>query len=234
MTITRQIKERPILFSGEMVKAILAGRKTQTRRVLQQPRRKDGIKLLPELLRDMGAGHACPYGVTGDRLYVRETFAIESNWNIDSEESYPPPFKDGRPIKRIVDDPQWGDWWEQAHYKATDPEPELCIGGLEEPGVRWRPSIHMPRWASRIMLEIVDVRVERVQDISFDDAMAEGIHFQVVTHDASWTATIKSDPREGYAWLWNKLNAARGYGWDVNPWVWVIEFKKLEATQCPA
>lgn len=218
------MKERPILFSGEMVKAILAGRKTQTRRVLHQPRRKDGIKLVPELLRSMGAGHACPYGAAGDRLYVREMFCIESNFNIEHESVYPPPHNDGRPVNRVIDHPVYGDYWEQAHYKATDPAPELCIAGLEEPGVRWCPSIHMPRWASRIMLEIVNVRVERVQDISEADAMAEGSQEPslVPIVSACWSE------RQVYAKLWDHINKDRGYGWDVNPWAWVIEFKRIE------
>lgn len=233
MTTTKQIKERPILFSGEMVKAILAGCKTQTRRVLQQPRRKDGVKLLPELLATMGAGHACPYGAIGDRLYVRETYCIESNFNIEPESVYPPPYNDGRPVNRVVDHPVDGDYWEQAHYRATDPAPELCIAGLEEPGVRWRPSIFMPRWASRIMLEIVDVRVEQVQSISPDDCLAEGIDYaDCDPHNAHqyW----RQEAYAKYGELWDKINKDRGYGWAVNPWVWVIEFKKLEATQCPA
>lgn len=228
------MKERPILFSGEMVKAILEGRKTQTRRVIT-PQPKDGLKVRynpdngyvlygPEYLRSFVK---CPYGVVGDRLYVRETFCIESNFNIEPESIYPPPYNDGRPVKRVVDHPLDGDYWEQAHYKATDPAPELSIAGLEEPGVRWSPSIHMPRWASRITLEIIGVRVERVQDISPDDCLAEGINYaDCDPHNAHqyW----RQEAYAKYGELWNKINEDRGYGWGVNPWVWVVEFKAVQ------
>jgi len=130
-------KEHPIIFSGEMVRAILAGRKTQTRRVIR--RTHPGHLSRP----------ACPFGSPGDKLWVRETFCIESN--LETAPEYEPPFDDGRPVRR-VDDEGEGSYWQQCHYRATDPTPEMDIG-TGEPGVRWSPPIYMPRWASRITLK---------------------------------------------------------------------------------
>lgn len=222
------MKERPILFSGEMVKAILEGRKTQTRRVIKKhPLIEAGFSDNYIKNPDNFVIDDCPYGAIGDQLWVRETFCLESNFNMDDIESYPPPFKDGRPIKHYEDD-VWGSYWEQPHYRATDPTPELVIEGEggDEPGVRWKPSIHMPRWASRIMLEITGVRVERLQEIGCDDALAEGIDYS------------KCDPSNAHQYwreeavakfqeLWDSINAKRGYGWGTNPYVWVIEFKRV-------
>lgn len=163
------MKERPILFSGPMVRAILDGRKTQTRRVVK-PRQG---------MLDDWTGLPCPYGKPGDRLWVRETCYFEQ--------------PHGEVIYRA--DP--------GSEKALDPE---------FTGLRWRPSIHMPRWASRITLEIVNVRVERLQDIRVDDARAEGV-------TAKW-------PVHGFRNLWQSIN---GFGsWDANPWVWVVEFRNME------
>ena len=194
---------KPIIFSGQMVRAILNGRKSQTRRVkrLTLPGDRhyihaaDNFEYLKKLLPQ------CPYGVPGDRLWVRETFCLE---NCREVGYYPPPFND-RPIKHH-DETDDGIWWEQPHYRATDPTPELDIG-KEDPGVIWKPSIFMPRWASRIMLELTAVRVERVQDISEEDALAEGC----VTTPSDGTAfgpgtfTAKLD----YMMLWDKINGRR-------------------------
>lgn len=161
------MRERPIIFSGEMVRAILEGKKTQTRRVMKP----DWVRALdlgePEDL--VSAVTQCPYGQVGDRLWVRET------WH------------------RHDDDIMC--------YRAT----EICIGFAQ-----WKPSIFMPRKYSRITLEIVNIRVERVQDITFLDAIAEGV-------DIDW-------PERNYRLLWNRINSKRGYGWDVNPWVWCLTF----------
>jgi len=198
------MKERPILFNAEMVRAILDGRKTQTRRV---------IKPQPIIVGDGLSWPLCPYGIPGDRLWVRETFALESS----QEVSYDPPFKDGRPLLEVDGGFEHGTWWEQPHYKATDPEPELSYDG-EGPCVKWSPSIYMPRWASRILLEITDIRVERVKDISRDDAFSEGHPFTKPKHpEIKWN----------FEKLWNSINEKKGLGWDKNPWVWVIEFKAV-------
>lgn len=194
------MKERPIIFNGEMVRAILDGRKSQTRRVVKC------LDVPPVCWK-------CPYGVPGDRLWVRETFCIESSYEVGP---YPPPFSDGRPLNKHNG---WtcGEWWEQAHYKATDPTPELEIG-TGDPGVKWTPSIHMPRWASRITLEIVNVRVERVQEIDEAGAILEGVDAE--KYEKSY--------RYAFSQLWDSINVKRGFGWDKNVWVWVIEFKRVE------
>jgi hypothetical protein len=203
-------KTRPILFSGPMVRAILKGRKTQTRRVVKM--RVCGGRMIEAPADDDAAwvqrvAHN-PYGEPGDRLWVRETFCIESS----KEVAYEPPFTDGRPI-RHHDDEHWGAWWQQPHYRATDPVPELEIG-TGEPGVKWRPSIYMPRWASRITLEIRAVRVERLQDITPADAISEGCPGG--EHGDRYAAI------DQYRALWESIN---GLGsWDANPWVWVVEF----------
>ncbi len=234
------MKERPILFSSQMVRAILDGRKTQTRRLLK----KQPLDILPMKIPDAwvtlrtrepephGDLIKCRYGIPGDRLWVRETFVLE-RW--DDEPQAPA----DRPLHHYVPDPMNeydNEYWLWPHYKATDPEPELCYEDDDnddgEPKCKWKPSIHMPRWVSRITLEIVSVRVERLQDITSADVLAEGIRR---TEDGEWLGPLAGVP--GYPWgradlayaaLWNSINAERGFGWDVNPWVWVIEFKKVE------
>lgn len=177
-------RERPILFSGPMVRAILAGTKTQTRRV---------VKVEPGKL-DVGENPACPYGVPGgSRLWVRET------WYDDNAT------RDAEPIPTSHDD--------FIHYRA-DGEAHDQFEELDG-FLRWRPSIFMPRWASRITLEVTEVRVERLQEITEADAWAEGIAAHVVR------------PIHDYAALWDSLNAKRGFGWDTNPWVWVVSFRRL-------
>lgn len=178
------MRERPILFSGPMVRAILEGRKTQTRRVAMVTR--CGVRV-PALGCDPAPDAArCPYGVPGDRLWVRETW-------YDNLTARSPEQRASR---------------EEVYYRA-DGLPEF---EGEESEIRWRPSIHMPRWTSRLTLTITDVRVERLQDITEADAQAEGIE------------TYAGYARERFRDLWNNLNRSRGFGWDVNPWVWAIGF----------
>lgn len=171
-------KERPILFSGEMVRAILDGRKTQTRRVMKH---QNGAHL---------AFQKCPHGNPGDCLWVRESFRL----SVPAHEG-----QTGYPIYR-------------ANFKD---DPILGI---------WKPSIHMPRWASRITLEITGVRVERVRDISEEDAKAEGW-----PRDQELFPTVNTSYKANlwFERLWDSINAERGFGWDVNPWVWVLEFKRV-------
>lgn len=140
-----------------------------------------------------GGWARCSFGQPGDRLWVRETWADYTH-NIVSNNGVGIA-STTRPIYRADDDSSLYD-------------------------VRWKPSIHMPRWASRITLEVTEVRVERVQEITEDDVLAEGI-----THEFYMTEAARIGE---YRDLWNHLNAKRGYGWDANPWVWVIRFGPLQ------
>ena len=220
------MKERPIIFSDEMVKAILDGKKTQTRRPIDPQPDKSlelvGISFVwdgkTQAEFETPAGYhtplmyhpLCPYGQSGDRLWVRETFAVESSIEIADPIVYPPPFTDGRPIQ-WHDDPDYGKFWDQCHYKATDPAPELCYTDRDEPGVRWKPSIHMPRWASHITLEIVNVRVERLWEIRGPDCLAEGITIRPDGWDFLGT---------DFSTYWDTLYTKNPeYQWEANPWV---------------
>ena len=191
------MKERPILFSAPMVRAILQGKKTQTRRIVKpQPEsfvtkfsvNEHGIGISA----DEAQNHVwkCPYGVAGDRLWVRETWGL-----FDSQPSDGP---------------------ERAHvfYRATDGHRHELRFQL------WRPSIHMPRWASRITLEVVAVRVERLQDITDKDVFCEGIQ-QAVDEGLQGDGSARGAFRE----LWSSINGADS--WAANPWVWVVEFRSL-------
>lgn len=171
--------ERPILFSAPMVRALLAGSKTQTRRLV-----KFQGKDLETFLGLKNQAACCPYGQPGDRLWVRETFS--------------------------------DDWCEYGHPVQYRADGELD-SDMFDAGVKWRPSIHMPRLASRITLEVTGVRVEQLQDISRGEAMAEGCPFPNMSHG--------DDPRRWYADLWEQINGDGS--WEANPWVWVVEFKKI-------
>ncbi|MCK6414710.1 MAG: hypothetical protein L6Q63_04005 [Giesbergeria sp.] len=202
------MKERPILFSAPMVCALLAGTKTQTRRVVKpQPRRVDGGVPFGDAPQWAHAepGTAmmrCPYGKRGDRLWVRETF------------------------QRFTDDGE-------TLYKA-DPAGLKAMNELrrdECAEARWRPAIHMPRWASRITLEITSVRVERLQDIDISAAQAEGVSDtgSLILDSAG---NEQGGPIAEYAVLWEQINGPGS--WDANPWVWVLEFRRIdvEHSQC--
>ena len=201
------MKERPILFSAPMVRAILAGTKTQTRRVVKPHRSDDSF-----VLEDHGNGwwpyrsedgessvmldgcehrFNCPYGQPGDRLYVKET------WSHDGS--------GGPPI-----------------YMADLCERDYPGVPCEHGPARWSPSIHMPRWASRITLEITGVRVERLQDISEQDAMAEGVEPYRLPCHPQREALRHVD---GFCAVWESI-----YGpgsWERNPWVWAITFTRV-------
>jgi hypothetical protein len=234
------IKERPILFTGEMVRAILDGRKTQTRRVVKpQPERwidkyvpsaspehwlPQGVYISdpagalgrgPIEVRSNAPPVRCPYGQPGDRLWVREGFRYW--WDDD------PPNGTGlycviqyrdmtisKPAPGAIEDSDEG------HRFA-----ERC-----DRHQQWRPSIHMPRWASRITLEITEVRAERVQQISEGDANAEGCGLGCTVKSERF-GRYMSAGQYAFAELWDSINAKRGLGWEANPWVWVIGFRKL-------
>lgn len=199
------MKERPILFSGAMIRAILADQKTQTRRAAKPVKHPDlGHICTPgSLVLEREPQHvidrACPYGQTGDRLWVRETWAYGIHaLAADKDE-------DG-PFVYAADGTTQG---------------RLCE--------RWRPSIHMPRWASRILLEIVSVRVERLQSISEADAEAEGCAAEPCDHKRQSCEDVGCcGPTAvgAYRYLWDSINGAGS--WASNPWVWVVEFKRVE------
>lgn len=234
------MKERPILFSGGMVRAILDGRKTQTRRVMKyQPLFKTFRRYVmdddvPEAWQDSDdIFPLCPYGVPGDRLWVRETWA-DTNGESGPMISY----KAGGD-KFLIDDSYPVDYSKYPGCQFT-----MWCGDLRRgaKGHSWRPSIHMPRLASRITLEVTGVRVERLQDISEEDAKAEGakkyMWYQPDGRPESESRYLGGKEqfikdhipvyRNGFATLWDSINAKRGFGWDENPWVWVIEFRGVE------
>lgn len=223
------MKERPILFSAPMVLAILAGRKTQTRRVVKpQPQPGQSIRWHGAWFQwtQHGAnlGPVTPYAETGDRLWVRETTIITpkrwtSDWALFDKES-----------RRTDDD---GDM-RAVRYLATRPRRE----GANVYELKATPSIFMPRWASRITLEVTGVRVERLQDISEEDARAEGVarlHGRDVPAAMgggveTWTNYEEEDnwhtsARASFGSLWRSINGADS--WKANPWVWVVEFKRV-------
>lgn len=221
------VHTRPILFSGPMVRAILDGRKTQTRRVITKVAGFSEWATIDKTVVDTQAmlsrpsnvafinSRHCSYGQLGDRLWVRETFVLE---NCEA------PLPD-RPHQKI-EDSEWGPYL-VPHYRATEPEPHIIPPDLTDSyddRTRWSPSIFMPRWASRITLEVTGIRIEKVQDISPEDAGAEGITINLP--NAPFAAHFGRVAKFGA--LWDSLNAKRGYGWELNPWVWVVEFRQLQ------
>lgn len=249
------MKERGMIFNGEMVRAILDGRKTQTRRVIanvgsdnciplqKQSKTKDGIYTH---VMDAPNYGLCPFGKVGDHIWVRETWAILGNEDgccIDWEEKLCK--ADERSAARIYrasceqrpgnyglwsipDDADWKPHTKDYQYEGA-----------------WRPSIHMPRWASRILLEITDVRVERLNAISEEDAQREGVHtevwdqtvvarnyaasdefFQFWSEDMPYFVEMNELYRSSFRSLWESIYGAES--WQANPWVWVIEFKRVE------
>ncbi|MEM8489147.1 MAG: hypothetical protein AAF564_26620 [Bacteroidota bacterium] len=231
------MKERPVLFSAPMVNAILEERKTQTRRVVKSIKSAEGLAINPNEAKLFASEHMdslelqgfdfrstlltsvfhcippmdrCPYGQPGDLLWVRET------WANMAYECNPP----------------------EITYRANSPSTDV-EGWALPPGVVWRPSIHMPRWASRITLIITDVRVERLQSISDDDAKAEGLmwsdfglnRFKQQLPGWHWKegADWKQShlfPRHAFYNLWNSINE-KTHPWESNPWVWVVEFERV-------
>ena len=244
------IVERGIIFSAEMVRAILEDRKTQTRRVARFIPLAPGANLLASSLRvgdyctgDFELGQVlysmggscwqqrterlfCPYGKVGDRLWVRETFAFRRDVNDDTEKAK-----------------------HYAKYRAScNPTASPCDSGdWHQYPARWTSPIHMPRWASRITLEITNVKVERVQEISAEDAVAEGVQYPVkeagnrkVTpmiciSNPLLTRRLGNEPYSHeslmvahFAALWDSINEKRGFGWDKNPWIWAISFRRIK------
>lgn len=202
------IKERPILFSAPMVRAILEGRKMVTRREVKKQAALDCLAagFEPAFLALPGNSDLCPYGQPGDRLWVREAWAADAQLDAVA----PRDLSRGEPI----------------HYPA-DGVTRISGCSMISEG-RIRPSIHMPRWACRILLEVTDVRVERLQDITYEEAVAEGVHRDSGCRE--WTATDEGGtchkyPIPAFRDLWAGINGP--HAWDANPWVWVVEFKRV-------
>jgi hypothetical protein len=212
------MKERGILFSGAMVRALLSGTKTQTRRVVTLPKERgewepstlggpharlaDGTTVaeFPCIWNTTtGTSLACPYGAPGDQLWVRETWCsayARGCWGtvFAADEA----FIQGK----------------RAHEKGAHFNAES-----KDQTYRWKPSIHLPRWASRITLEVTEVRVQRLQDISEEDAAAEGV--------AGWSCNNPITAREGYRALWDSINGDRA-PWSANPWAWAVSFLRVQ------
>jgi hypothetical protein len=200
------MKDRPILFSASMVRAPIAGTKTQTRRAVKFPIKcKDigcelaGCELTHELRR---RPDLCPYGKPGDLLWVRETWSAnypEVGYKADTSAAY---FGDG------------------PHRGALLRMYDRQLG-------EWRPSIHMPRWASRLTLRVTEVRVERLQDISWSDAIAEGVWKTVGgywSYGDEFNPSYET-PMGAFQGLWESINGPDS--WDANPWVWAITFEVI-------
>ncbi|WP_147694462.1 hypothetical protein [Vogesella mureinivorans] len=254
------MKERPILFSGAMIRAILAGQKTQTRRAAKPVKHPDlGHICTPgALVLEREPQHvidrACPYGRPGDRLWVRETWGVISHsWNEHGEMTDWIPDRPAKPIRELP----FGKCYYTGHVIYAADGSNQWAGdddGGGEPRSAWHPSIHMPRAASRILLEIVSVRVERLQSISEADAETEGCErLDSERDERDWKicpqcggtrlhsamgggggVIFDCDCREcdtyvkRYRHLWESINGAGS--WAANSWVWVVEFKRVEAT----
>ena len=236
-TITA-LHERPILFSGPMVRAILAGTKTQTRRVVKGWPLEwlESAHFTPEYVA-LPENYASPYGFAGDGLWVRETWGYidpdrsGEDYDDEHETAGPGPaaycdelLQEGNPLRDF--------WRRRVTYAATWQEPKYGDG--PDAPKRWRPSIHMPRWASRITLEVTGVRVERLQDISEADALAEGI---VETRGGfglpDGSHYHAADPRISYWSLWDAINGSGSS--ERNPWVWAVAFRLRQNAKltCP-
>lgn len=233
------MRERPILFSGPMVRAILEGRKTQTRRVVRPPPGPPGPS---HAFRhpsegwwtfgdNSGRTWRCPYGVPGDRLWVRETWrpTIAHSHGMNSCDC------DDLAVRYHADGAER--FWPGEH---KDIPTEWCLPEAARRG--FVPSIHMPRWASRLTLEVTGVRVERLQDISEEDARAEGITsvpfrpddgfpvcegFMVGKDDGKTPLFAKA--RDAFFSLWTSINGEESL--NANPWVWAVEFRRVEAKE---
>lgn len=221
--------ERGMIFNADMVRAILDGRKTQTRRPIKwkQTRfteigeREDGSNWpwSEDAEHACDFWHPCPFGAVGDHIWVRETWqAIHEELNDDGyvdETTFAPS------IPKVEDN-----YWHSAY--AAD---NWCEE-REQRGFPWRPSIHMPRWASRILLEITNIGVQRIHSISQNDAAREGLMRLPATgrycinHGDQYFGGASHDAREVFSWLWQSIYGEES--WKANPWGWVIEFKRIE------
>lgn len=214
-------ESRPILFNDEMVRAILEGRKTQTRRVLTpQPTTIDGgwgwkdcMIFNIDLSNSCLLSNMCPYGQPGDLLWVREA------WMPDAPCDATWPYVEFYGCKGASLDLIPKRYRQPKHclFRATWDGHEL---------VGWKPSIHMPRWASRLVLVITDVRVQRLQDISEEDCWSEGI--EEIRYAGDEHGNLRGSVLEDYRALWDSISKP-GAKWEDNPWVWAISFQRVEA-----
>lgn len=238
------MKERPIPFGAPMVRAILAGTKSQTRRVVTAKHAADcEVWAFDEARGEWEGGvygdggakaHGmfarCPYGVPGDRLYVKEACWIWGRWTLNGLTA------NGRQRWRFRAEPDHRVRFDRPERTARRESPQPGFDGL--PGWVYRHARFMPRWASRITLEVTGVRVERVQDIGEHDAIAEGVAdggcLTCGNPEPCGCRDPRPDARDAFAWLWGQINGEGERGWHANPWVWVVEFKRIEETPCPA
>ncbi|MDI3223535.1 hypothetical protein [Klebsiella michiganensis] len=209
------MKERGMIFNGEMVLAILDGRKTQTRRPVKFPvhDKNLGCELAGnELAGELSAGNYLNsvFGKPGDRIWVREAFRVHSR---------------ATDVATLVYKASERNSW-------TEQTRRVPVAVCNKPATpeKWTPSLHMPRWASRILLEITDVRVERLNTISEEDARAEGIIdggcLNCGEPEPCGCANPEPDATDAFAYLWQSIYGQEN--WNANPWVWVIEFKRVE------
>jgi hypothetical protein len=219
------VKERPIIMSAEAVYAIFAGSKTVTRRVVK-PQPDPGFpffRFVPGTEKNAGLwlGYAsagslaytvrCPYGVPGDRLWVRETWGLADMFL--RGECALDDFHADRTVAAYVGDVP-------GPYDVAELREHVVYRADNDREFHWRSSTNMPRWASRLTLEVTAVRVERLQEITTDDLAAEGFR-GTIGYGPMWF--------ENWREAWGRDNAKRGFGWESNPWVWVVGFKQVEA-----
>lgn len=224
------MSEKPILFSAPMVRAILDGSKNQTRRIMKPQADDDGHVTVGEIGTSLGVAYLrgerggqclrvpCPYGFPGSRLWVRETCrAEELPSGLDSPETLGVRYLADDCFIPIGNTPESGDVWLDLRYYGKRASPVAPVKTV--------PAIHMPRWASRITLEITGIRVERLQDISESDALAEGAYQWWGELDDDAASKINGH-RNAYRALWESINGPGS--WAANPCVWVVEFRRMK------
>lgn len=242
------MNSRPILFKEEMIRTILEGRKTQTRRVIKPQPAPGEIGSFGQgmpFIRSDKKNILCPYGQPGDQLWIREKWRIGA-WREDSG-CFAIDYCDG-PLREWRNDPTdrdgegfnklWIQCSDELHAKGIKPDDDGHYRWeVGQSPLRWRTSRYMPRWASRITLEITGVRVERLQHISDADAIAEGVEGHYIEDGWYWRNYLLTDedaaispmlncPKESFRSLWQSINGADS--WEANQWVWVIEFKRVK------